>query len=181
MPLIQGPREKPVQTTTVNHVIEGTFQKPLSSFSLPLAGRLKHFVPMWENITRDPWVLQVVSGYLIEFSSTPIQSHPPPLIHTSLEHQTKIDQEVQELLTKDAVHYVQSSHSQVPGFVSTLFIVPKKGGGLRPVINLKPLNYFIPYEHFKMESIVMLKDLLTKGDFMVKIDLKDAYLTIPIG
>ena len=26
----------------------------------------------------------------------------------------------------------------------------------------------------------MLRDLLRKGDFMVKIDLKDAYLTVPI-
>lgn len=46
--------------------------------------------------------------------------------------------------------------------------------------NLKPLNCFIPYEHFKRESIHKLKDLLKKGDYMVKIDLKDAYLTVPI-
>ncbi|PFX11520.1 Retrovirus-related Pol polyprotein from transposon opus [Stylophora pistillata] len=32
-----------------------------------------------------------------------------------------------------------------------------------------------------MESILMVKDLLRKGDFLVKIDLKDAYLTVPIG
>ena len=72
-----------------------------------------------------------------------------------------IDQEVQE-----------------PGFVSSLFVVLKKEGGHRPVINLKPLNGLIPYERFKMESIHMLKDLLRKGDYMVKIDLKDAYLTV---
>ncbi len=58
----------------------------------------------------------------------------------------------------------------------------KKGGGgeQRPVVNLKPLNRDIPYEHFKMEGIHMLKDLLKKGDYLVKIDLKDAYLTVPI-
>ena len=27
----------------------------------------------------------------------------------------------------------------------------------------------------------MLKDLLMKGDYLVKIDLKDAYLTVPIS
>ena len=60
------------------------------------------------------------------------------------------------------------------------FCSTQKGWGHKPVINLKPLNCFIPYEHFKMESIHMLKDLLKKGDYMVKIDLKDAYLTVPI-
>ena len=38
----------------------------------------------------------------------------------------------------------------------------------------------IPYEHFKMEGIHMLRDLLRKGDFMVKIDLKGAYFTVPV-
>lgn len=31
-----------------------------------------------------------------------------------------------------------------------------------------------------MESIHMLKDLLRKGDYMAKIDLKNAYLTVPV-
>ena len=34
-------------------------------------------------------------------------------------------------------------------FVSSLLVVPKKGGGHRPVRNLKPLNCFVPCEHFK--------------------------------
>ena len=45
---------------------------------------------------------------------------------------------------------------------------------------LRPLNKFIPYEHFKMKGIYMPKNLLRKGDFMVKIDLKDAYFTVPV-
>ena len=35
-------------------------------------------------------------------------------------------------------------------------------------------------EHFKMEGIHLLKDLLRKGDWMIKVDLKDAYFMIPI-
>lgn len=66
-------------------------------------------------------------------------------------------------------------------FLSTLFLVPKKGGGQRPVVNLRPLKHFLPYEHFKLEGIHMLRNLLRKGDYLVKIDLKDAYFTAPLS
>ena len=70
---------------------------------------------------------------------------------------------------------------ETPGFVSSVFLVPKKGGGQRPVVNLKPLNQYLPYQHFKMEGIHKVRDLLRKGDFMVKIDLEDAYFTVPVS
>ena len=56
--------------------------------------------------------------------------------------------------------------------VSNIFPRPKKDGGTRTIINLKNLNKFIPYEHFKMESLENIKHLLKKGDLMVKIDLR---------
>ena len=61
---------------------------------------------------------------------------------------------------------------------STLFLVPKKHGGQRQVINLKSLNSFINAPCFKMEIIHKLKSL-QKGDWLVMIDLKDAYFSIP--
>ena len=51
---------------------------------------------------------------------------------------------------------------------------------LRPVINLKPLNEFVQYHHFKMEGLNTLLDLLSGSEFFITIDLKDAYFTIPI-
>ncbi|XP_028408210.1 uncharacterized protein LOC114530788 [Dendronephthya gigantea] len=92
-----------------------------------------------------------------------------------------ISEEVQALFEKHAIYKVQNSNIQTETqFISPLFTVPKKGGGHRPVINLKDLNYFVEYQHFKMEGVTMLKDLLKPNDFMTKIDLKDAYLTVPI-
>ena len=66
-------------------------------------------------------------------------------------------------------------------FYSQLFILPKKDGGQRPITNLKKLNSFVKPQHFKMESITMLKDTLKQGDYMTKVDLKDAYFMIPIS
>ena len=52
------------------------------------------------------------------------------------------------------------------GFVSQLFAVPKKDGGIRPVVNLKVLNSYVKQVSFKMEGIHLLKDLLCPGDWM---------------
>ena len=63
---------------------------------------------------------------------------------------------------------------------SVLFLVPKKNGEMRPVINLKALNQLVDTPHFKMEGLPTLRDLLWQGDWLVKVDLKDVYLTVPI-
>ena len=51
---------------------------------------------------------------------------------------------------------------------------------MRPMINLKQLNKWVETPHFKMEGIQTLRDLLKTGDWMVKVELKDAYFTTPI-
>ena len=63
-------------------------------------------------------------------------------------------------------------------FYSRLFLVPKKEGTYRPVIDLSGLNRFVKNFHFQMENISCLKTLLRRGDFMTCIDLKDAYLSV---
>ena len=83
------------------------------------------------------------------------------------------------MVLKGAITQVQADTED--GFLSSIFLVPKKDGGHRPIINLKRLNNFIPHHHFKMEGIHMLKDLLRQGDLMAKIDLKDAYFVVPIN
>ena len=84
----------------------------------------------------------------------------------------------ENLLLKQAVVVVPPCQDQ---FISRLFLVEKKDGSFRPVVNLKPLNGFIQKEHLKMEGASMIKDLLQPGDWMCSLDLKDAYLTVPIA
>ena len=73
-----------------------------------------------------------------------------------------------------------SSFVSPQNFFSTIFTVPKKGGERHPIVNLKGLNRFIPHIHFKMEGTQSLRDIVLPGDFMIKLDLKDAYFSIPI-
>ena len=153
--------------------------KPLVVSHIPLAGRLRNCLENWTLITADPWVLETIQGYRLDLLDTPVQDHIPHSVAQTEENTKLIDLEIHQMLTKGAIHVVPPSERD-QGFVSTIFLVPKKGGGQRPAINLRPLNAYLPYEHFKMEGIHMLKDLLRKGDFMVKIDLKDAYFTVPL-
>ena len=59
-------------------------------------------------------------------------------------------------------------------------MVPKKTGDFRTVINLKPLNQLVEKIHLKMDNTRMALNCISPGDFMVSIDLKDAYFSVPI-
>ena len=146
----------------------------------PQTGRLNHSIPQWTMLTQDPWVLQTIQGHHIEFMSPPVQHSWPGMPSLPPPQEKVLDQEMKELLAKKAIHQVQTHTPSNRGFISSIFIVPQKDGRNHPVINLKPLNQFLIYEHFKMEGIHMLRDLLKQNDYLVKIDLKDAYLTVPI-
>ena len=65
-------------------------------------------------------------------------------------------------------------------YISALFIITKKLGGYRPIVNLKPLNEYVHFEHFKMQGLPAVKSFLRLDDWFTKIDLKGAYLAILI-
>ena len=136
-----------------------------------------HFLPNWRRITADPSILEAIQGYQLEFTSTPVQSKVRQPLQFSCAETEKIDREISALLEKEALHVVKPVSDQ---FISNLFLVPKRDGKSRPVINLKDLNTFLQYDHFKMEGIHLLRDLLQPHDWLGKIDLKDAYFVIPI-
>ena len=58
--------------------------------------------------------------------------------------------------------------------------IPKSDGRMRPVINLKSLNFWVRPQHFKMEGLHTLREIVAQDDWLAKLDLKDAYFTVPI-
>ena len=106
-------------------------------------------------ITQDQWVLQTVRSYCIDFVAEPHQERRPHAPVYSHDQAQLIRSELGELLGKGAIVELNTPSA---GFYSTLFLVPKKDGGQRPVINLKVLNQFVRAQHFKMEGIHTLKD-----------------------
>ena len=139
------------------------------------AGRVQFFTHNWAQITQDPWVLQTIKGLCLPFTAFPVQEVAPAEMRFPTEQEELISVEVQTLVQKGAI-YLLKDH-QV-SFVSQLFLVPKKDGGFRPVVNLKTLNKYILEEHFKMEGFHMVRDLVRQGDWLTTIDLKDVYFLI---
>ena len=50
----------------------------------------------------------------------------------------------------------------------------KKDGRDCSEANVRDLKSNIPYQHFKMKRLILLKEILLQGTKMCKIDLKDA-------
>ena len=62
------------------------------------------------------------------------------------------------------------------GLWSTFFPVPKKGTDkMRGCVDLRCTNECIKYEHFKMEGLHTVAQLLRRNDYITKIDISDFY------
>jgi hypothetical protein len=102
--------------------------------------------------------------------STPSQGANDPLV----------DIEVEAMLAKGAIEEVPL-HPPPPSFISTIFLVEKKNGGMRPVINLKRLNAaHLDTPHFRMDTPQDVRFAIRPGDWAASIDLRDAYFHVPI-
>ena len=83
---------------------------------------------------------------------------------------------VKDLLSKGAIEPAPPG----PGFYSRLFITPKVTGGWRPVIDLSCLNRFVRLAHFRMETAQSVLQSIRSGDWMISLNLQDAYLQVPV-
>lgn len=84
---------------------------------------------------------------------------------------------INKLIELGAISSCMQSHDQ---YISKIFLAPKTNGGKRFILNLKSLNKFITNTHFKMEDHRTASKLIPHGGFLATIDLKEAYLLVPI-
>lgn len=134
----------------------------------------------WMKITSVDWVLKIVQeGLKFVFLK-----HPPKtgVRITNVQNvvlRQCISEKIESLLEKHAIKIVPKT-LEGQGFYSTFFVVPKRDGYYRPILNLKPLNIFLQNQHFKMEYLRSIIQALHIGDWVASIDLKDAFLHVPI-
>ena len=122
--------------------------------------------------------MSVVLGYKLEFyGPQPIQIGKirPTVLNTEAE--AALEQQIQDFLSRDIL---VESHHESTEFISPVFLREKKNGTFRMILNLKELNRFIVYHHFKMDNIESCVHLMKPMCFMASIDLSDAYFSVPI-
>ena len=128
----------------------------------------------------DAWVVEALRvGYRIPFDRRPPLSELPLSLPAYSPQSIKgvaLTQELQNLLRKGAVEPAPQS----PGFYSRLFLVQKASGSWRPIIDLSTLNDYITSSHFHMETPRSVLSSIRPGDWMISLDLQDAYLQVPV-
>ena len=133
-------------------------------YPAPVAGRLALHATAWREITDSAYVLQAVQGYLLDFHTRPsiMSARQANAMETTMNSGKAelLDAEVTELLRKGAIEKCNRG----PGFYSRMFLVPKKGGKSRPIINLKPVNRYVRTPHFAMTTLKDVSQLIQPGD-----------------
>ncbi|XP_062409095.1 uncharacterized protein LOC134100063 [Sardina pilchardus] len=127
-----------------------------------------------------PWVLSTMEqGYRIQFARRPpgfrglLQSVP------NAQSKQILREEIESLLKQNAVRIVPQNEAH-SGFYSRYFVVPKRDGGSRPILDLRALNSYIRTYKFKMLTHRQLLASMRQGDWFTKLDLKRAYFHIGI-
>ena len=115
------------------------------------------------------------SGYKIPFHSVPPLSGSPIALDSYSSQSIKgraLEEEIQALCRKGAIEPASLS----PGYYSHMFVVTEASGGWRP----STLNLSVVKTQFCMETAQSVLRSVRRNDWMVSIDLNDAYLQIPI-
>ena len=98
--------------------------------------------------------------------------------HFSPHESQVIDIEIQKLLNIGVIKEVEHHPEE---FISPIFVIPKKDGEYRMILNLKELNKSIPYHHFKMETFELALKLVKPNCFFGSVDIRHTYYSIPVS
>ena len=94
-------------------------------------------------------------------------------------HVREAHAKVVEMLSNGAIEEVDNPGT--PGFYSRFFVVPKKAQGeWRAILDLRELNEFIQCPKFRMCTAETIRHCCRKGEWATSLDLRDAYLHLPI-
>ena len=140
--------------------------------------RLKLFIDQWKLIMDDKWVLSTIiaNEYKLEFQSFPPLSGIRETV-VNANNWAILNLEIESLLQKAVIEPVPFPQ-RLPCFYSTFFLFPKKLGDLPTVINFRPLNQYLKTQHFKMDTLKTVLNLVKKGDWAISKDFKDAYFHV---
>ena len=167
----------------------GLDSDPCTGSVIPVGGRLRFFWRKWQLLGASKRVVRWLRlGYPLPFRldhrglpvTPPLLVHPPPNLVTFYQDPVKqghLDRMLDELVTKHAIQEIPHTD---PAYFSRVFLVPKKNGKLRLILDLSALNHWLVCPTFRMDHAQVVRDALAPDMWATSIDLSDAYLHIPI-
>ncbi len=168
-----APPSVPSTPTPFRCTTTGTSIVPLE----PLAQRLEAWLTL-PSLSR--WLTRTIRlGYAIQFARRPPKFNGVLETSVAVRNAPVLREEIAVLLAKDAIEPVPPAEMR-QGFYSPYFIVPKKGGGLRPILDLRVLNRALHKLPFKMLMHRRMIKCIQPQDWFAAIDLKDAYFHVSI-
>ncbi len=168
-----APPSVPSTPTPFRCTTTGTSIVPLE----PLAQRLEAWLTL-PSLSR--WLTRTIRlGYAIQFARRPPKFNGVLETSVAVRNAPVLREEIAVLLAKDAIEPVPPAEMR-QGFYSPYFIVPKKGGGLRPIRDLRVLNRALHKLPFKMLTHRRMIKCIQPQDWFAAIDLKDAYFHVSI-
>ncbi len=140
-----------------------------------------HRLETWLTLLRlSRWLTRTIRiGYVIQFARRPPKFNGVLETSVAVWNSPVLREEIAVLLAKDAIEPVPPAEMR-QGFYSPYFIVPKKGGGLRPILDLQVLNQALHKLPFKMLMHRRMIKCIQPQDWFAAIDLKDAYFHVSI-
>ncbi len=161
---------------------------PCAPLRCPTAGTsVASLVPLvrslgaWLALPRPSrWLMRTIRlGYAIQFARRPPKFRGVRFTSVLSKDAPLLRAEVTVLLAKDAIEPVPPAEMK-SGFYSPYFIVPKKGGGLRPILDLRVLNRALHKLLFRMLTQRRIFQCIRPFDWFAAIYLKDAYFHVSI-
>ena len=175
----------PTETQHLEHEGERTTEEELKVNDIHLintnhnffSGKTRLSLEKWETLTSNSEILNYIQGVSIipDFTNLPKDKNQ---IKFSKEESFDLLSEIDKFIEKQIIQKVNPDPSQI---ISNVFLRFKSDDSFRVILNLSNLNDKLGKVHFKMDSLKTVLNIVKKNVWFGKIDLKDAYYSIPIA
>jgi ribonuclease HI len=146
--------------------------------NLGIGGKLQRYIPAWRNIKGDYLIRRGMQAEWEGALPPPRQTQNRMRRKYTGVMNTEYVRQLQEELQEDIIVRVQAQECK---WLSPTFLVPKKGGEWRKILDCRLLNKYIKKVKFQMEDIRTVVQLLEQDQWTVSVDITKAYSHVSVS
>ncbi|KAJ0179494.1 hypothetical protein K1T71_005206 [Dendrolimus kikuchii] len=143
-------------------------------------GCLQNYTQQWKQLGANNYILKLITGCRIPFTERPPLQYPNNQILRK--YVTNITRNMTDTIYQLKLTKILETPSILdPSFLCRMFLIKKSDGGFRPIFDLRGLNSYVTIKHFHLISQTDVAEFLQRDDWLVKIDIHQAYFHLPIA